>query len=283
MIIMGNYKFKFSWFHSSNKKITKTQPLTTSSSSSSFQLSQPSIDQRKSYYFTRELTDPVPDPTRIPNPPRKSTNKKKPTSPNRRQLKSLAAECGCQKLKSQEVNFPDDESTSPVPSSTCTCKSNSSEDFVVYRKVDLPRIIKKPAKENEFGSGKWVIDGASRSLSVRVVKEGNTGSPVKKSKPNGYSPRLGNRVRVNGLSGGRRRSGSRRSLSESLAVVKTSMDPGRDFKESMVEMIMENNIKSSKDLEDLLACYLALNSDEYHDLIIKVFKQIWFESTDVRL
>ncbi|XP_076910713.1 transcription repressor OFP2-like [Bidens hawaiensis] len=285
MIIMGNYKFRFSWFHSSNKKITKTQPLTTSSSSSSssFQLSQPSLDQRKSYYFTRELTEPVPDPARTPDPPRKSTKKKKTTSPNRRQLKSLAAECSCQKLKSQEVNFPDDESTSPILSGTCTCnnKNNLSEDFVLYEKIDLPRIITKPEKENEFGSGKWVIDGVSRSLSVRVVKEGNIGSPVRKSKPNGYSPRLGNRVRVNGLN--RRRSGTRRSLSESLAVVKTSMDPGRDFKESMVEMIMENNIKSSKDLEDLLACYLALNSDEYHDLIIKVFKQIWFESTDVRL
>ncbi|XP_076893846.1 uncharacterized protein LOC143545970 [Bidens hawaiensis] len=282
--MMGNYKFRFSWFHTSNK-ITKTQPVTTSSSSSlsSFQFSQPSVDQRKSYYFTRELTEPIPDPTRIPDPPRKSTKKKKPASPGRRQLKSMAAECGCQKLKSQEVNFPDDESTLPVQSSTCTCKNNSLDEDVIYRKVDLPRIITKPAKENEFGSGKWVIDGASRSLSVRVVKEGIIGSPVRKSKANGYSPRLGNRVRVNGLSSGRRRSGTRRSLSESLAVVKTSMDPGRDFKESMVEMIMENNIKSSKDLEDLLACYLALNSDEYHDLIIKVFKQIWFESTDIRL
>ncbi|KAJ6913382.1 DUF623 domain containing protein [Populus alba x Populus x berolinensis] len=51
----------------------------------------------------------------------------------------------------------------------------------------------------------------------------------------------------------------------------------------MVEMIVENNIKASKDLEDLLACYLSLNSDEYHDLIIKVFEQIWFDLTDIKL
>ncbi|XP_045799004.1 transcription repressor OFP1-like [Trifolium pratense] len=74
--------------------------------------------------------------------------------------------------------------------------------------------------------------------------------------------------------------GNRRSLSDSLAIVKSSMNPQRDFRESMVEMIVQNNIRTSKDLEDLLACYLSLNSDEYHELIIKVFKQIWFDLTD---
>jgi len=77
-------------------------------------------------------------------------------------------------------------------------------------------------------------------------------------------------------------SGSRRSLSDSFAVVKSSFDPQKDFRESMVEMIVENNIRASKDLEDLLACYLSLNSDQYHDLIIKVFKQIWFDLTQPR-
>ncbi|XP_027070731.1 uncharacterized protein [Coffea arabica] len=69
----------------------------------------------------------------------------------------------------------------------------------------------------------------------------------------------------------------RRSVSESFAVVKSSKDPQSDFRESMMEMIVENNICASKDLEDLLACYLSLNSDQYHDLIIRVFKQIWFD------
>lgn len=94
------------------------------------------------------------------------------------------------------------------------------------------------------------------------------------------SPRIASR-KIQGS--GRKSVSSRRSISESVAVVKKSEDPQRDFKESMVEMIMENNIRASKDLEDLLACYLSLNSDEYHDVIIKVFKQIWFDVTDVRL
>lgn len=73
----------------------------------------------------------------------------------------------------------------------------------------------------------------------------------------------------------------KRSLTDSLAIVKSTNDPQRDFRESMVEMIVENKISGSNELEDLLACYLSLNTDEYHDIIVKVFKQIWFDMTDI--
>ena len=68
-----------------------------------------------------------------------------------------------------------------------------------------------------------------------------------------------------------------------FAVVKSSLDPQRDFRESMVEMIVENNIRASKDLENLLACYLSLNSREYHDLIVKAFEQIWYDMAQLRM
>ncbi|XP_030547293.1 transcription repressor OFP5-like [Rhodamnia argentea] len=64
---------------------------------------------------------------------------------------------------------------------------------------------------------------------------------------------------------------------ERFAVVKCSRDPQRDFRESMMEMIVERRIRRSEDMEELLACYLTLNSEEYHQLIIKVFRQVWFE------
>ncbi|KAL6620420.1 hypothetical protein ACP70R_035559 [Stipagrostis hirtigluma subsp. patula] len=64
-------------------------------------------------------------------------------------------------------------------------------------------------------------------------------------------------------------------LAESFAVVKASADPRKDFRESMEEMIAEKGIRDATDLEDLLACYLALNAAEYHDLIVEVFEQIW--------
>lgn len=106
------------------------------------------------------------------------------------------------------------------------------------------------------------------------------GAPTGGLKLRTNSPRIGNRrIARKSISSSRRGRGrSRRSVSaESFAVVKSSEDPQRDFRESMVEMIVENNICASTELEDLLACYLSLNSDRYHDLIIRVFKQIWFD------
>ncbi|KAK7302989.1 hypothetical protein RJT34_13888 [Clitoria ternatea] len=64
---------------------------------------------------------------------------------------------------------------------------------------------------------------------------------------------------------------------DSFAVIKCSLDPRQDFRDSMIEMIVENEIREPEEMEDLLACYLTLNADEYHDLIIKVFRQVWFD------
>ncbi|KAF8097460.1 hypothetical protein N665_0289s0048 [Sinapis alba] len=61
---------------------------------------------------------------------------------------------------------------------------------------------------------------------------------------------------------------------ESFAVVKCSSDPQRDFRDSMIEMIMENGIHHPEELKELLVCYLRLNSHEYHDMIINVFQQV---------
>lgn len=70
---------------------------------------------------------------------------------------------------------------------------------------------------------------------------------------------------------------------DSFAVVKSSLDPHEDFKISMAEMITAKCIRQPQELEELLACYLTLNSDEYHDLIIQVFRQVWFELNQVLL
>lgn len=67
---------------------------------------------------------------------------------------------------------------------------------------------------------------------------------------------------------------------DSFAVVKCSRNPQQDFRDSMLEMIMEKRIRRPEELEELLACYLTLNADEYHDLIIKVFRQVWCELGD---
>ncbi|KAA8515050.1 hypothetical protein F0562_018163 [Nyssa sinensis] len=70
-----------------------------------------------------------------------------------------------------------------------------------------------------------------------------------------------------------------RTVFDSFAVAKCSLDPQQDFRDSMLEMITEKAIREAEELEELLACYLTLNSDKYHDLIIKVFRQDKAEST----
>lgn len=67
---------------------------------------------------------------------------------------------------------------------------------------------------------------------------------------------------------------AQKRISESFAIVKCSYDPRRDFRESMVEMILKNDICESKDLQELVRCYVSLNSEEYHPVILEVFDQI---------
>ncbi|XP_040382362.1 transcription repressor OFP1-like [Oryza brachyantha] len=69
-----------------------------------------------------------------------------------------------------------------------------------------------------------------------------------------------------------------RWLYESLLVVKESADPEEDFLESMAEMIAVNDVRSPRDLEELLACYLALNAAEHHRAIVGAFRRAWLHT-----
>ncbi|THG06392.1 transcription repressor OFP6-like [Camellia sinensis] len=64
-------------------------------------------------------------------------------------------------------------------------------------------------------------------------------------------------------------------ISDSVAVVKESDDPYLDFKNSMLQMISEREIYSKADLEELLSCFLQLNSPTHHEIIVRVFTEIW--------
>ncbi|KAL5572663.1 hypothetical protein UlMin_022260 [Ulmus minor] len=63
-------------------------------------------------------------------------------------------------------------------------------------------------------------------------------------------------------------------VKDSFAVVKKSRDPHNDFRTSMVEMIVEKQIFGAKDLEQLLQCFLSLNSHNHHQIIVEVFTEI---------
>ena len=75
----------------------------------------------------------------------------------------------------------------------------------------------------------------------------------------------------------RRRRASRLRLwmYESLVVVKESADPEEDFLESMAEMIAANGVRSPRGLEELLACYIALNAPDHHHAIVAAFRRAW--------
>ncbi|PWA49880.1 ovate family protein 7 [Artemisia annua] len=64
-------------------------------------------------------------------------------------------------------------------------------------------------------------------------------------------------------------------IKESFAVVKKSEDPYDDFKKSMMEMIMEKQMFEEHDLEQLLQCFLSLNSRFHHGVIVDAFSEIW--------
>ncbi|KNA09798.1 hypothetical protein SOVF_150290 [Spinacia oleracea] len=62
---------------------------------------------------------------------------------------------------------------------------------------------------------------------------------------------------------------------KSVAEEKDSNDPYLDFRQSMLQMIMENQIYTKDDLKHLLNCFLQLNSPSLHGTIIRVFTEIW--------
>ncbi|CAN4122821.1 unnamed protein product [Withania somnifera] len=66
-------------------------------------------------------------------------------------------------------------------------------------------------------------------------------------------------------------------VNESFAIVKKSADPYEDFKRSMMEMILEKEMFEAEDLEQLLLCFLSLNSRHHHAIIVEAFTDIWEE------
>ncbi|XP_047983660.1 transcription repressor OFP6-like [Salvia hispanica] len=61
----------------------------------------------------------------------------------------------------------------------------------------------------------------------------------------------------------------------SVAVEKDSDDPYLDFRQSMLQMILEKEIYSKDELKHLLNCFLQLNSPYYHRIIVRAFTDIW--------
>ncbi|XP_050379113.1 transcription repressor OFP8 [Argentina anserina] len=147
------------------------------------------------------------------------------------------------------------------------------------QKSDLFAISSSSLDTNHFYNGWW-----SSSEDEEKQEETDTlfSSNTHTSDSSGSRRRLRSSSQEKGQSLGRRRGSSEVGLmplqgkvKDSFAVVKKSSDPYNDFRTSMVEMIVEKQIFSGKDLEHLLQCFLKLNSPHHHRVIIEVFTEIW--------
>lgn len=63
-------------------------------------------------------------------------------------------------------------------------------------------------------------------------------------------------------------------IEDSFAVVKDTDDPYQDFRQSMLQMIIDREMYSRNDLQQLLQCFLQLNSPHHHDVILRAFTDI---------
>ncbi|KAL9686857.1 hypothetical protein QQ045_031250 [Rhodiola kirilowii] len=64
------------------------------------------------------------------------------------------------------------------------------------------------------------------------------------------------------------------AIGSSVAIEKDSDDPYNDFRQSMLQMIFEKEMYSRDELQELLNCFLKMNSADHHDLIVRAFTEI---------
>ncbi|CAH8338191.1 unnamed protein product [Eruca vesicaria subsp. sativa] len=255
---MGNYRFKLTelipnaWFYKlrdmgrSRKNSTASpSPIKKHQTVVPTPTTARSPRRRSSSYYSRpRKTTPPPGKSAADRLPHRATTVSSAPKPVISDLSSTSSDSSTATgTVSFSPEFRSDQLLLPESSSHSPCSCVSSK--VPPPELDLRPIITKPA--NKPTTVRKTAVSSPRGVRVRL-----------------RSPRIST-------------SKSAVSSRRSRAVVKATVDPRRDFKESMEEMIAENKIRESKDLEELLACYLCLNSDEYHHIIINVFKQIWLD------
>ncbi|KAG8063454.1 hypothetical protein GUJ93_ZPchr0003g18603 [Zizania palustris] len=143
-----------------------------------------------------------------------------------------------------------------------------------------PIVTRRHVAKNETSDGSCSSAAATPSTRARGFPVGPTGRRLRRGGHDSNARRenvasaAAAAAPPASVRGGRPR--RRMWLYESVLVVKQSVEPERELAESMVEMVATNGVRSKEDLQDLLACYLALNSAEHHRAIVATFRHIWF-------
>ncbi|KAL9240240.1 hypothetical protein vseg_014484 [Gypsophila vaccaria] len=60
-----------------------------------------------------------------------------------------------------------------------------------------------------------------------------------------------------------------------ICAVLSSTDPLLDLKASILEMVREFGVRDWDDMEELVYCYIALNSSEVHSFILDAFLSLF--------
>ncbi|PAN15445.1 hypothetical protein PAHAL_2G488600 [Panicum hallii] len=171
--------------------------------------------------------------------------------------------------KLQDTQFP----RSPHPSDIVfDVVARRDDRFKAMPELKLRPILTKPAARADAGAASD-SSSAAASPTARVRPRFHARPPQsrrRKAEEEDEACRQKSRRRR------RRRASRLRSwMYESLVVVKDSADPEEDFLESMAEMIAANGVRSPRGLEELLACYLALNAPDHHRAIVAAFRRAW--------
>ncbi|KAI8002832.1 putative histone-arginine methyltransferase 1.4 [Camellia lanceoleosa] len=98
-----------------------------------------------------------------------------------------------------------------------------------------------------------------------------------------WSPKIESPVRLSGLKKLIPLFEAKGKVKDNFAVVKESVDPYDDFKRSMMEMILANQLFEVRDLEQLLECFFSLNSHHHYGVIVEAFRDIWKTFLRVRV
>ncbi|KAJ4746551.1 transcription repressor [Rhynchospora pubera] len=177
--------------------------------------------------------------------------------------------CGCKDVKAVSVAVPKRELHDKSSYFRTNVNNVSSTDTLTHPSVSISSWQRVgEAERPESSASTPSFSGLLRELNEleRTVKEWGRNKKYASSPLGSFSSSDKNKERI----------GSAR-LDESIVVVKESDDPLDDFKKSMLQMIVENEIASKDEMEELLHRFLLLNSLENHNVIIRAFTELWEE------
>ncbi|KAL8118004.1 uncharacterized protein LOC141659667 [Apium graveolens] len=192
-------------------------------------------------------------PTLLPPPThKKRRRRRKKTTLKHTRISTSSAET--ETLVSSSRSFSPEETETLVSSSS---RSFSTDDSSTEYNPQLKTIREKPTRHKK-PKKKKSLEAMTSSSRCSVTLSSGSESPARLSVFRKLIP-----CAVEG------------KVKESFAVVKKSVDPYEDFKRSMSDMILEKEMFEEKELEQLLQCFLSLNSRQHHGVIVQAFAEIW--------